>query len=161
MTPFEMASPGGEVKFYNYVNSLTSHYSLLVSYSYYRILYRLGAFHSLKSGRINRISIERSMPTSVSPPQRMSFNAKGALRIGLHTLMKTRKLPWVRRSRRNILALLVLSTFLISAFYVASPPSVLGVVSPNVVISQVYAGGGNAGATYTHDFIALFNRGNS
>lgn len=28
-----------------------------------------------------------------------------------------------------------------------------------VVISQVYGGGGNSGATYTHDFIELFNRG--
>ncbi|HZI00153.1 MAG TPA: hypothetical protein VEX63_03330, partial [Flavisolibacter sp.] len=29
---------------------------------------------------------------------------------------------------------------------------------PNhVVISQVYGGGGNAGATYTHDFVELFN----
>jgi uncharacterized protein len=32
-------------------------------------------------------------------------------------------------------------------------------VSPNVVISQVYGGGGNSGAPYTHDFIELFNRG--
>src|SRR5688572_20724614 len=32
-------------------------------------------------------------------------------------------------------------------------------VSPNIVISQVYGGGGNSGATYTHDFIELFNRG--
>ncbi|HYC94029.1 MAG TPA: DNA/RNA non-specific endonuclease [Thermoanaerobaculia bacterium] len=31
--------------------------------------------------------------------------------------------------------------------------------SPNVVISQVYGGGGNAGATYRNDFIELFNRG--
>ena len=31
--------------------------------------------------------------------------------------------------------------------------------SPNVVISQVYGGGGNSGATLTHDFIELFNRG--
>lgn len=30
---------------------------------------------------------------------------------------------------------------------------------PPVVISQVYGGGGNAGAEYTHDFIELFNRG--
>ncbi len=30
-----------------------------------------------------------------------------------------------------------------------------------VVISQVYGGGGNSGATYTHDFIELFNRGNT
>ncbi len=32
-------------------------------------------------------------------------------------------------------------------------------VSPDIVISQVYGGGGNAGATYTHDYIELFNRG--
>jgi hypothetical protein len=31
--------------------------------------------------------------------------------------------------------------------------------SPNVVISQVYGGGGNSGSTYTHDFIELYNRG--
>jgi predicted extracellular nuclease len=31
--------------------------------------------------------------------------------------------------------------------------------SPDVVISQVYGGGGNSGATLTHDFIELFNRG--
>jgi predicted extracellular nuclease len=30
--------------------------------------------------------------------------------------------------------------------------------SPDVVISQVYGGGGNAGATLTHDFIELYNR---
>ncbi len=28
-----------------------------------------------------------------------------------------------------------------------------------VVISQAYGGGGNSGATYTHDFVELFNRG--
>jgi len=28
----------------------------------------------------------------------------------------------------------------------------------NLVVSQVYAGGGNAGATYTNDFVELFNR---
>lgn len=32
-------------------------------------------------------------------------------------------------------------------------------VSANIVISQVYGGGGNAGAQYTNDFIELFNRG--
>ena len=30
---------------------------------------------------------------------------------------------------------------------------------PPVVISQVYGGGGNVGATYTHDFVEVFNRG--
>lgn len=34
-------------------------------------------------------------------------------------------------------------------------------VSTNVVISQVYGGGGNSGAPYTHDYIELFNRGSS
>ena len=34
-------------------------------------------------------------------------------------------------------------------------------LSLDVVISQVYGGGGNSGATYTHDFIELFNRGSS
>lgn len=32
-------------------------------------------------------------------------------------------------------------------------------VSAQVVISQAYGGGGNAGAPYTHDFVELFNRG--
>jgi hypothetical protein len=33
--------------------------------------------------------------------------------------------------------------------------------SAQVVISQVYGGGGNTGATFTHDFVELFNRGAS
>jgi hypothetical protein len=34
-------------------------------------------------------------------------------------------------------------------------------VSADMVVSQVYAGGGNSGATYTNDFVELFNRGSS
>jgi hypothetical protein len=34
-------------------------------------------------------------------------------------------------------------------------------VSPDVVISQVYGGGGNSGATLTNDFIELYNRGSA
>ncbi|MGH3738233.1 MAG: ExeM/NucH family extracellular endonuclease [Micromonosporaceae bacterium] len=30
--------------------------------------------------------------------------------------------------------------------------------SPDIVISQVYGGGGNSGATYTNDFVELYNR---
>jgi lamin tail-like protein len=33
--------------------------------------------------------------------------------------------------------------------------------SPDVVVSQVYAGGGNSGASFTNDFVELFNRGTS
>ncbi len=32
-------------------------------------------------------------------------------------------------------------------------------ISPDVVVSEVYGGGGNSGATYTHDYIELYNRG--
>ena len=32
-------------------------------------------------------------------------------------------------------------------------------ISPNVAISQVYGGGGNAGATFKNDYIELFNLG--
>jgi predicted extracellular nuclease len=35
----------------------------------------------------------------------------------------------------------------------------LQAASPNIVISQVYGGGGNSGATLRNDFIELFNRG--
>jgi uncharacterized protein len=34
-------------------------------------------------------------------------------------------------------------------------------VSPDIVISEVYGGGGNSGATLTNDFIELYNRGSA
>src|SRR5262245_41402320 len=46
------------------------------------------------------------------------------------------------------------------AWQAVSPPAARA-VSPTIVISQVYGGGGNAGATYRNDFIELFNRGNT
>ena len=42
----------------------------------------------------------------------------------------------------------------------AVAPSAVGATS-TIVISQVFAGGGNAGASYTNDFVELFNRGSS
>jgi predicted extracellular nuclease len=42
------------------------------------------------------------------------------------------------------------------SFITADPP-----LSSSLVISQVYGGGGNGGATYTHDFVELFNHGTS
>ncbi len=60
-----------------------------------------------------------------------------------------------RMSRVAIVALFLLQT--LSAVWATSRPAFAA--SPNIVISQVYGGGGNSGATYTHDFIELFNRG--
>ena len=56
----------------------------------------------------------------------------------------------VRRMAAACLAALALG-----ALHPATPQS----ISPNIVISQVYGGGGNTGAIYTHDFVELFNRG--
>jgi len=42
-----------------------------------------------------------------------------------------------------------------------TPVPLARALSPDLVISQVYGGGGNSGATYTHDFIELFNRGSA
>jgi predicted extracellular nuclease len=39
-----------------------------------------------------------------------------------------------------------------------APPAALG-VSPDVVIAEVYGGGGNSGAPWRNDFIELYNRG--
>ncbi|NYI04750.1 lamin tail domain-containing protein [Allostreptomyces psammosilenae] len=42
---------------------------------------------------------------------------------------------------------------------VALPLPTATAVSPDVVVSQVYGGGGNTGATYRADYIELYNRG--
>ncbi|MDO9302541.1 MAG: ExeM/NucH family extracellular endonuclease [Anaerolineales bacterium] len=54
----------------------------------------------------------------------------------------------------------VFSAFIILTLAVAAVP-LQGVqaVSLDIVISQVYGGGGNTGATYKNDFIELYNRG--
>lgn len=44
------------------------------------------------------------------------------------------------------------------ALAIATAPPALA-ESPNVVISQVYGGGGNSGSTWTNDFVELLNRG--
>jgi uncharacterized protein len=56
--------------------------------------------------------------------------------------------------RINLVASLLAASLLLSA------PSALAATS-SVVVSQIYAGGGNAGATYQNDFVELFNRGGS
>ena len=58
---------------------------------------------------------------------------------------------------------LVLIAMLVAMLVNVAPGQVrpASALSDGVVISQVYGGGGNTGATYTHDFIELFNRGTS
>src|SRR4051794_33084061 len=41
------------------------------------------------------------------------------------------------------------------------PQSSVQALSPDIVISQIYGGGGNSGTTYTNDFVELYNRGAS
>jgi uncharacterized protein len=57
------------------------------------------------------------------------------------------------RPQRTLRTIFVLSVLLLTIVTGALA------VSPNVVISQVYGGGGNTGATYKNDFIELYNRG--
>src|SRR5712671_724260 len=45
------------------------------------------------------------------------------------------------------------------AAVLSTATSRVNAISPGIVISQVYGGGGNAGATLKNDFIELFNRG--
>jgi predicted extracellular nuclease len=49
------------------------------------------------------------------------------------------------------------ATAVVAALALSPSPAVAA--SPDVDISQVYGGGGNAGATLTNDFIELYNRG--
>ncbi|HEY0078236.1 MAG TPA: ExeM/NucH family extracellular endonuclease [Pyrinomonadaceae bacterium] len=65
--------------------------------------------------------------------------------------------------RRQFIALFIFFA-LIAAALLQRSGSVIPAsqaLSSNIVISQVYGGGGNTGANYTHDFIELFNRGNT
>jgi predicted extracellular nuclease len=45
----------------------------------------------------------------------------------------------------------------VGAIGLAAAPA--SAASPDIVVSQAYGGGGNSGATYTNDFVELFNRG--
>jgi hypothetical protein len=47
----------------------------------------------------------------------------------------------------------------LAALFVAAP--LARAASPSLVVSQVFAAGGNAGASYANDYVELFNRGSS
>jgi len=65
-----------------------------------------------------------------------------------------------QRFRQGVLVTSLLVAFVASAYYLALPPRAQ-LASSSIVISQVYGGGGNSGATYKNDFVELFNRGNT
>ena len=79
----------------------------------------------------------------------------------LNDMNKTTNSSWAPR-RLHLIAVsaFLFSAFAIASYYVISPPTARG-VSSGIVISQVYGGGGNAGATLKNDFIELFNKGAS
>ncbi|GAA4081494.1 hypothetical protein GCM10022248_58310 [Nonomuraea soli] len=60
---------------------------------------------------------------------------------------------------RGATAALLAAALAAGAALVAATPA--SAVSPDVVISEVYGGGGNSGATWTHDFVELYNLGSS
>jgi len=57
-------------------------------------------------------------------------------------------------------ALLTTAALLATGMFAIAPPSVAA-VSTSIVISQVYGGGGNSGATFKNDFIELYNLGSA
>ncbi len=59
-----------------------------------------------------------------------------------------------------VLFLLALAAFGPTGSRVEATRATLAMVSPNIVVSQFYGGGGNvAGSQYSNDFVELFNRG--
>ena len=60
---------------------------------------------------------------------------------------------------RRFLTAAIAFAFVLVGMPMGSQPA--AAASPNVVISQVYGGGGNAGATFQNDFVEIFNRGNT
>ena len=58
------------------------------------------------------------------------------------------------RRRTLITSIVVYATVLLAS-------SAAQGASPDLVLSQVFAGGGNAGASYANDYVELFNRGSS
>jgi uncharacterized protein len=66
--------------------------------------------------------------------------------------------PSARRFRSGRLSSMLGTLLILGGLLPVVAAPVLA-VSPDVVISEVYGGGGNAGATYTHDYIELYNRG--
>ena len=66
-----------------------------------------------------------------------------------------RRVPGPARTVRG--AALVAATALVVAPLTATPTAFANTAGTGLVISEVYGGGGNSGATYNHDFVELYN----
>src|SRR5512135_2676220 len=64
-------------------------------------------------------------------------------------------------NKRSLFNLIMALALVLSFLPLASPSRVVQAISPDIVISQIYGGGGNSGAPYKNDFVELFNRGSA
>jgi hypothetical protein len=98
-----------------------------------------------------------------SKKHKVGIFTKERILMSIHQYNSAKSAPLITKSvSLVVLCLLILQNLLFalpieSATALPLPFS----VSPDIVISQVYGGGGNAGATYKNDFIEIFNRGAS
>ena len=79
-----------------------------------------------------------------------------AERLALHLTSRHLALPALRSPRLVLLLVLLVLPVVVLA---SSTPIPAQAASSTIVISQIYGGGGNVGATLQNDFIELFNRG--
>ena len=66
-----------------------------------------------------------------------------------------------KRNRTRAVPLTAAVALLVSGIGATLAGTPAAAVSADVVISEVYGGGGNSGATFTHDYIELYNRGST
>ena len=62
-----------------------------------------------------------------------------------------------RRRQHASALVLTLTSALIGSSFALAPPASGNPAGSGLVISEVYGGGGNNGATYTNDFVELYN----
>src|SRR5262245_52447746 len=67
--------------------------------------------------------------------------------------------PTLNAPRSLVFILLAVSLASVALRLLFFPSRARGAVSPDIVISQVCGVGGNSGASFTNDFVELFNRG--
>jgi len=62
---------------------------------------------------------------------------------------------------RQFISFVIVAVFILQHLLIFSPITARAAISTNIVISQIYGGGGNSGSVYKNDFIELFNLGST